>query len=149
MPQTPPTTRLGALIRAGRKAVGLAQAELGHRIGVPLSNVGQSISNYERGVLIPEADRMARIIAVCGIDPTEAWRLWGEAQIRDEQARAMYLAATSPATAEGADPGSSEPVQDAQEALTRAAEAAGDLAQRAEPPRRSRRAGGGRGGRAS
>lgn len=52
---------------------------------------GNTVSRWERGDYLPEADTWAELIEVLGLDRDTAWRIWGEAQtssVKGEVAKA-------------------------------------------------------------
>jgi transcriptional regulator with XRE-family HTH domain len=54
----------GELVREARLRVGISQAELGRRLGVPQSTVAR----WERGAARPAYDSVVAAIRACGLD---------------------------------------------------------------------------------
>jgi transcriptional regulator with XRE-family HTH domain len=54
----------GELVREARLRVGISQAELGRRLGVPQSTVAR----WERGAARPPYDSVVAAIRACGLD---------------------------------------------------------------------------------
>lgn len=66
--------QFASLLREARAAAGVTQTEL--MIDLGLRQVA-SISRYENGRSIPDPEVFHRIVAVLGLDPDDAWTLWG------------------------------------------------------------------------
>ena len=65
---------LRELLLGGRKRAGMTQVEL--MIALELRQAA-SVSRYETGATIPDPKVFSRMISVLGLDPEEAWPLWG------------------------------------------------------------------------
>jgi len=56
----------GALLREARRRAGLSQAELGHRVGRPQTQ----IARWERGAVLPSLETLRQLVRACGLELT-------------------------------------------------------------------------------
>jgi transcriptional regulator with XRE-family HTH domain len=71
---------VGAYLQEQRKASGLTQEEVGHRLGV----AGRTVSDWESGRYVPNFERMARLVRLIGGDIRRVTQLFlGEPDIEE------------------------------------------------------------------
>lgn len=67
MIETPASAVFAARLKARRKDLGLSQAELGVKMGLPEDVASTRINRYEKGVHAPDLDTMERMAKELGV----------------------------------------------------------------------------------
>lgn len=67
MIKTPASAVFAARLKARRKELGLSQAELGVKMGLPEDVASTRINRYEKGVHAPDLDTMERMAKELGV----------------------------------------------------------------------------------